>query len=183
MNQLDEMKKRRKAVNNALGILLTATDLPNEKYLKALDDFVLGKITLEELDQKVHKLEYIYGWYLLLYDLIKIETIFVEKIIWLSLDQMAELFVRNRFIISRHIRNVFEEGELERKAVVANFATTASGGKTYQVDYYNLDAIISVGFALSLKKVFSLEFGLRILLKMSISTLYKQKRQEQIKLN
>ena len=66
MDQLDEMKKRRKAVNNALWILLTATDLPNEKYLKALDDFVLGKITLEELDQKVHKLEYIYGWYLLL---------------------------------------------------------------------------------------------------------------------
>ena len=63
MNQLDEMKKRRKAVNNALGILLTATDLPNEQYLKALDDFVLGKITLEELDQKVHKLEYIYEWY------------------------------------------------------------------------------------------------------------------------
>lgn len=66
MDQLDEMKKRRKAVNNALGILLTAADLPNQKYLKALDDFVLGKITLEELDQKVHKLEYIYGWYLLL---------------------------------------------------------------------------------------------------------------------
>ena len=56
MDQLDEMKKRRKAVNNALGILLTAADLPNQKY-----DFVLGKITLEELDQKVHKLEYIYG--------------------------------------------------------------------------------------------------------------------------
>jgi len=78
--------------------------------------------------------------------LIKIETIFVEETIWLSLDQMAELFDRNKSTISRHIKNVFEEGELERKEVVAKFATTASDGKTYQVDYYNLDVIISVGY-------------------------------------
>ena len=48
--------------------------------------------------------------------------------------------------ISRHIKNIFEEGELVREAVVANFATTAADGKTYQVDYYNLDVIISVGY-------------------------------------
>ena len=60
--------------------------------------------------------------------------------VWLSLDQMATLFGRDKSTISRHIRNVFAEGELDHSAVVANFATTAADGKTYQVDYYNLDA-------------------------------------------
>ena len=59
---------------------------------------------------------------------------------------MAALFDRNKSTISRHIRNIFEEGELERNAVVANFATTAADGKIYRVDYYNLDVIISVGY-------------------------------------
>ena len=49
-------------------------------------------------------------------------------------------------MISRHIRNIFKEGELSACSVVANFATTAAGGKSYQVDYYNLDVIISVGY-------------------------------------
>ena len=62
-----------------------------------------------------------------------------DETVWLSLEQMAALFGRDKSTISRHIRNVFEEGELERKAVVANFATTSMDGKTYQVDYYNLD--------------------------------------------
>jgi len=66
--------------------------------------------------------------------------------VWLSLDQIAELFGRNKSTISRHIDNVFTEGELSRDAVVANFATTASDGKTYRVDNYNLDMIISVGY-------------------------------------
>ncbi len=65
---------------------------------------------------------------------------------WLSLDQMAALFDRDKSVISRHIRNVFKEGELERGSVVAKNATTASDGKTYQVDYFNLDVIISVGY-------------------------------------
>ena len=69
-----------------------------------------------------------------------------EETVWLSLDQMAELFGRDKSTISRHIRNIFSEGELIRDSVVANFATTASDGKTYQVDYYNLDVIISVGY-------------------------------------
>ncbi|MDO4983840.1 MAG: virulence RhuM family protein [Eubacteriales bacterium] len=59
---------------------------------------------------------------------------------------MSELFQRDKSTISRHIRNVFDEGELDRNSVVANFATTASDGKTYNVDYYNLDVIISVGY-------------------------------------
>ena len=78
--------------------------------------------------------------------LTKIETTFDEDTVWLSLDQMAELFQRDKSTISRHIKNIFEEGELQRNSVVANFATTASDGKTYQVDYYNLDVIISVGY-------------------------------------
>ena len=69
-----------------------------------------------------------------------------EDTVWLSLDQMAALFQRDKSTISRHIKNVFEEGELERQSVVAKYATTASDGKVYQVDHYNLDVIISVGY-------------------------------------
>lgn len=78
--------------------------------------------------------------------LTKIETTFDGDTVWLSVDQMAELFQRDKSTISRHVKNIFTEGELKREAVVANFATTAADGKTYQVDYYNLDVIISVGY-------------------------------------
>ena len=84
--------------------------------------------------------------------LTKIETTFDEDTVWLSIDQMAELFQRNKSTISRHIKNIFSEGELVRESVVANFATTASDGKTYQVDYYNLDVIISVGYRVKSKR-------------------------------
>lgn len=77
---------------------------------------------------------------------ISVDAHFNDEMIWLSLDQMAELFDRNKSTVSRHIKNLFNEGELQRDAVVAEFATTASDGKTYQVDYYNLDVIISVGY-------------------------------------
>lgn len=76
----------------------------------------------------------------------KISVNLQDETVWLSLDQMAELFQRDKSTISRHIKNIFTEGELERDSVVANFATTASDGKTYQVEYYNLDVIISVGY-------------------------------------
>lgn len=66
--------------------------------------------------------------------------------VWLSMNQMAELFQRHKSVISRHISNVFKEGELRRDSVVAEFATTATDGKTYRVDHYNLDVIISVGY-------------------------------------
>lgn len=66
--------------------------------------------------------------------------------VWLGLMQMAELFGRDKSVISRHLRNVFKERELEREAVVANFATTAADGKTYRVDHYSLDTILSVGY-------------------------------------
>ena len=75
-----------------------------------------------------------------------------NETVWLSLDQMAELFQRDKSTVSRHIKNVFEEGELNAGSVVANFATTASDGKTYQVDYYNLDVIISVGYRVKSKQ-------------------------------
>ena len=84
--------------------------------------------------------------------LTKIETTFDEDTVWLSIDQMAELFQRDKSTISRHIKNVFSEGELVRESVVANFATTAADGKTYQVDYYNLDVIISVGYRVKSKR-------------------------------
>ena len=76
----------------------------------------------------------------------KIQATFDNDTVWLSIDQMAELFQRDKSTISRHIKNIFEEGEYVSNSVVANFATTASDGKTYQVDYYNLDVIISVGY-------------------------------------
>jgi prophage maintenance system killer protein len=65
---------------------------------------------------------------------------------WLSLDQMTSLFDRDKSVISRHIRSVFQEGESSRDSVVAKNATTAADGKVYQVDYYNLDVVISVGY-------------------------------------
>ena len=84
--------------------------------------------------------------------LTKIETTFDEDTVWLSIDQMAELFQRDKSTISRHIKNIFSEGELVRESVVANFATTAADGKIYQVDYYNLDVIISVGYRVKSKR-------------------------------
>ena len=78
--------------------------------------------------------------------LTKIETTFEDDTVWLSLDQMAELFQRDKSTISRHIKKIFEERELQRNSVVANFATTAADGKIYNVDHYNLDVIISVGY-------------------------------------
>ncbi|MBQ1947110.1 MAG: virulence RhuM family protein [Clostridia bacterium] len=78
--------------------------------------------------------------------LTKIDVKMENETVWLTLDQMATLFDRNKSTISRHIKSIFEEGELTRNAVVANIATTAADGKTYQVDYYNLDVIISVGY-------------------------------------
>ncbi len=69
-----------------------------------------------------------------------------NETVWLNLNQMVELFERDKSVISRHISNVFKEKELHKDSVVAKNATTASDGKTYQVEYYNLDVIISVGY-------------------------------------
>ena len=77
---------------------------------------------------------------------VSVDARFDAETAWLSLDQMAALFERDKSTVSRHIKNIFEEGELKPEAVVAKFATTAADGKVYQVDYYNLDVIISVGY-------------------------------------
>ncbi len=69
-----------------------------------------------------------------------------NETVWLTLSQITELFDRDKSVISRHISNVFREGELDRSSVVAKNATTASDGKIYQVEYFNLDVIISVGY-------------------------------------
>ena len=84
--------------------------------------------------------------------LAKIETTFDGDTVWLSIDQMAELFQRDRSVIGKHIRNIFKEGELQKESVWAKFAYTAADGKIYQVDYYNLDVIISVGYRIKSKR-------------------------------
>ncbi len=76
---------------------------------------------------------------------------FEKETVWASLDQIAQVFGRDKSVISRHIKNIFEEGELTRSSVVAKNATTASDGKIYQVEYYNLDVIISVGYRVNSK--------------------------------
>jgi hypothetical protein len=78
--------------------------------------------------------------------LTKIDVNMQNETVWLSLDQMAELFQRDKSVIGKHVRNIFKEGELDKNSVWAKFAYTASDGKTYQVDFYNLDVIISVGY-------------------------------------
>lgn len=77
---------------------------------------------------------------------ISVDVRFDGETVWLSLEQMANLFERDKSTVSRHIKNVFSENELDENSVVANFATTARDGKTYQVEHFNLDVIISVGY-------------------------------------
>ena len=79
----------------------------------------------------------------------KLEVNLQDDTVWLSLDQIANLFQRNKSTISRHIKNIFEEGELQREATVANFATVQKEGEREierNIEYYNLDVIISVGY-------------------------------------
>ncbi len=72
--------------------------------------------------------------------------------VWLNLNQISKLFKRDKSVISRHIKNIFDTEELNKKSVVAKFATTATDGKLYQVDYHNLDMIISVGYRVNSKR-------------------------------
>jgi len=77
---------------------------------------------------------------------IKLDVRLEEDTVWLTQSQLSSLFQKSKATISEHISNVFKEGELHENAVVRNFRTTASDGKSYEVNYYNLDVIISVGY-------------------------------------
>lgn len=79
-------------------------------------------------------------------NLVKIETQLQDESVWLTQGQMVELFQKSKATISEHIKNIFDEGELNQFSVVRNFRTTASDGKMYETNFYNLDVIISVGY-------------------------------------
>ena len=83
---------------------------------------------------------------------VKLEVRLENETVWLSIDEMAQLFGRDISVIGKHIRNIFKEEELIKDSVWAKFAYTASDGKVYQVDYYNLDVIISVGYRVKSKR-------------------------------
>jgi len=83
---------------------------------------------------------------------VNVEVKLLDDNLWLSLNQIAELFGRDKSVISRHLSNIFKEEELDRDSVVAFFATTAQDAKTYQVEHFNLDAIISVGYRVNSKR-------------------------------
>ena len=76
----------------------------------------------------------------------KIEVRLENETVWLTQDQMAQLFGKSKKTISEHLGNIFKEGELPEHAVVRNFRITAADGKNYDVQHYNLDVIISVGY-------------------------------------
>ena len=82
----------------------------------------------------------------------QVEVRIENETVWLTLNQMSELFERDKSVISRHIRNIFDENELDRNSVVAKNATTALDGKIYHVEYFNLDVIISVGYRVKSKR-------------------------------
>jgi prophage maintenance system killer protein/predicted transcriptional regulator len=82
---------------------------------------------------------------------IELREDFKNESVWATLDQIASVFGRDKSVISRHLKNIFKEGELRRDSVVAKIATTAADGKTYQMDFYNLDAILSVGYRVNSK--------------------------------
>uniref|UniRef100_A0A831ZRL7 Cytochrome C biogenesis protein CycH n=1 Tax=Desulfacinum infernum TaxID=35837 RepID=A0A831ZRL7_9BACT len=100
-----------------------------------------------------------YGGEIVLYQAadgsVKLDVRLEKETIWLSLNQMATLFERDKSVISRHLRNIYEEAELDREATVAFFATVQDeGGRrvTRRIEYYNLDAVISVGYRVNSKR-------------------------------
>lgn len=76
----------------------------------------------------------------------QVEVRLQGETLWLSLQQLADLFGRDKSVISRHLKNIFDSNELQRSSAVAKNATTATDGKSYQIEYFNLDVIISVGY-------------------------------------
>lgn len=83
---------------------------------------------------------------------VSVEVKLQDETVWLSLNEIAQVFERDKSAISRHLHNIFNTNELRKNSVVAVFATTAADGKVYQVEYYNLDAILSVGYRVNSKR-------------------------------
>jgi len=77
---------------------------------------------------------------------VRLEVMLQDETVWLSQKALAQLFGKDRSVITKHLKNIFESGELQEDSVCANFAHTAEDGKNYQTKFYNLDAIISVGY-------------------------------------
>lgn len=84
--------------------------------------------------------------------IVSAEVYLSEDTIWATQKEMAKLFDTSKQVISYHLKNIFQEGELEKDSVVKNFLTTAADGKKYNTKLYNLDAIISVGYRVNSKK-------------------------------
>ncbi|MCI5150943.1 MAG: hypothetical protein D3916_16430 [Candidatus Electrothrix sp. MAN1_4] len=104
-----------------------------------------------------------------------------DETVWLTQKQMGELFGRDYKTVSKHINNIFREGELARDAVVAKFAITAADGKNYQVEHYNLDVIISVGYRVKSKRGTQFRIWATSVLKQHLVqgyTLYQQRLAE-----
>ena len=87
-----------------------------------------------------------------------VDAIYRDETLWLTQKGMAKVFDVDRTVITKHLKNIFTDGELNKNSVCANFAHTAEDGKTYKTDFYNLDAIISVGYQVNSKK--ATEFGI-----------------------
>lgn len=83
---------------------------------------------------------------------IKVNVYYAEESFWLTQKAIGELFNVDRSVITKHLKNIFAENELNEEAVCAKFAHTAEDGKTYNTNYYNLDAIIAVGYRVNSKK-------------------------------
>lgn len=82
----------------------------------------------------------------------KVQAYVEDETLWLTQKAMAELFGVNRTVVSKHLKNIFETGELDENSVCAKFAHTATDGKRYNTSFYNLDAIISVGYRVNSQK-------------------------------
>ena len=83
---------------------------------------------------------------------VKVEILLHNENLWLTQAKMAELFDVQKAAISKHLKNIFESGELQESSVVSKMETTASDGKNYNTNIYNLDAIIAVGYRINSKK-------------------------------
>ncbi|MEF9892789.1 MAG: virulence protein RhuM/Fic/DOC family protein [Anaerorhabdus sp.] len=113
---------------------------------------------------------------------ISVEVTLEQDTVWLSLDQIADLFERDRSVIGKHIRKIFAECELDRNSVWAKFAHTALDGKSYNIDFYNLDMIISVGYRVKSKRgILFRQWATKILKEYTLKgVVYNDKRLKQL---